>query len=268
MLQKRKIPQLRRKLALLIEHDHYANLEGIALAAGTTSKTLQSWADSGSDGLTPGLVSVKGYPNLIKVFGEAIRRQNQVQDVGALIKGETRDLGSHLKPASSIISFGQLIEKEATKDSIRFYKRKYGRTSLVKKRNEDAETTDNYVQIGEEFRMVFKSKCSGSNCIILQTHHQDWGFTPSHYDNTANEFWMPDPDHDGMPDYTEELNWFGINRFIAIQSAAPFPTEVNHAIETGISPDNTFLQRLADFYLAQPQTHRSISLFTLEIKPK
>jgi hypothetical protein len=98
----RTIAQLRRKLGLLVEYGYFTDLGAVADALGTKRKTMESWADTGADRATPGLIPRMKYRDVVELFEKPIRENDGSLNVEAVVQGGVLELEQRLMPPSAI----------------------------------------------------------------------------------------------------------------------------------------------------------------------
>ena len=262
MAQPRVIDQLRRKLALLVNHQHFANLQEIAAAIGTTQKTLEGWADYGSNKVTPGLVSKKHYEATIKVFAEAIRKNHSRTDCEAIIMGSANELARYLSDKPRL-SFYELVEREAISNKAKLVIDLEPDLPAVKRRSRKKPATKLSVTTSQWFWIEFQTELSSSHTIALQQSGDNWTFCDVDYSKERDQFLLPGLREDGFPDSMQETEWLDMNTFYALQTTKPWPQELVEAIRSNAPIDSSVLQAIADHYSSNQTSGRC--LFTAQI---
>lgn len=250
MSKERTIGQLRRKLALLVEYDHYADLSAIAEAIGTKLKTMESWADTGTDKATPGLVPAKHYPSVIRVFQEAIEKHYSGIKAKEILQGSVGDLEQWLKPLPKI-GFLKLIDRDADFSSGRLFVEKSKPISAVARRSELSPSSERKITTSDWFRIEFPSGLKSGYVIAMQRCRRQWAFCPIHGEFGSSILAIPGLDQYGQPDWLQECEWTGANLFYALELRNPWPFTIQQAIGEGAPLSAELLNRIAEIYEAQ-----------------
>lgn len=257
MGKERTVAQLRRKLALLVEHQHCADLTAIADALGTKRKTMESWADTGADKATPGLIPSKQYPNVIALFGKAINRNHGATDIEAIVQGSVSDLEQWLKPPPSL-GISQLIERDADFCAGRLFVEKSKPIGAVSLRSEMKPATKHVVSTSDWFRLEITSALKSGYLIGIQQCRRQWAFCPIDRAFDKTSILIPGFDEAGQLDWIQENEWIGPNRFIAIEMQSPWPSDICVSSKNGMPLDAQLLKRVAEFYESHPSDSRYI----------
>lgn len=262
MSKERTISQLRRKLGLLVEYDHYADLTAIAEAIGTKLKTMESWADTGTDKATPGLVPAKHYPNIIYVFHQAIEKNHSGIEAKAALHGSVSDLEQWLKPPPSA-GMLTLLAREADFTSGKLFVKKSKPISAVARLSERSPTTARSVTTSDWFRIEFPSVMKTVNVIAVQRCRRQWAFCPTHGETGSDVLAIPGLDRYGQPDWLQESEWIGVNHFYALELRDPWPPTIQRAFDEGAPLSAEMLNRIAETFEAQSPDSRAA--FAIEI---
>ena len=263
--EERVIEQLRRKLSLLVENGHFASLDAIAKSIGTTQKTLEGWADYGSNKITKGLIPQKHYQPILDVFTNAISKYHRGVNVDAIVKGEVNELARYLSE-NPRLTFHELVDREAIKQKSKvFIDQKTGLTA-VKRRSEPKLITNYSVTTQQWFWIEFQSGLVSSHTIAIQQRGNDWAFSDVEYVKDENQLVIPGLRRDGFPDSIQETDWDGINTFYALQIHKPWAQSIIEAIKSNAPIDNAFLQTIADHFMSNSPDKRCLFAIELDIK--
>ncbi|MGJ8529795.1 hypothetical protein [Maritalea sp.] len=269
MSKDRTIPQLRRKFALLIEYGQFSDLSAIAEALGSKRKTIESWADTGADKATPGLIPTKRYPDVVQLFADAIfassdRRMN-ISEVEQVLKGAVLSVEQYLQ-TNTDISLLELLQSEGDFSSATLFVQKHNGLDAVARKSEAKREVEHQVSTSDWFRVEFKSELRGGNVIGIQQCRTNWSFSPLLCDQKNSTVLMPGRDKKGQLDWVQETNWIGINRFVTIQTQAPWPSNLLSNFENQLPFDSAIAADISRHILAQPKQQRRI--YTIEIDVK
>jgi hypothetical protein len=260
--KERTIGQLRRKLALLVDYEHYADLTAIADAIGTKLKTMESWADTGSDKATPGLVPAKHYPSIVRVFQQAIEHGHAGIDAKNILHGSVSELEQWLKPLPQI-GFLELIARDADFSSGKLFVEKTKPVSAVARRSELSSTSACAVKTTDWFRIEFSSGLKTGNVIAMQRCRRQWAFCTAYQDKGSATIFLPGLDDHNQPDWMQEREWIGLNLFYLLVLRDPWPVDVQRASASGSPVSEILLQRIAESYSAHSTQSRD--LYGIEI---
>lgn len=261
----RTIGQLRRKLALLVEYDHYADLTAIAEAIGTKLKTMESWADTGTDKASPGLIPAKHYPSVVRVFQEAIEKNHSGIEAKAILRGSVRDIEQWLKPLPSP-GILLLLTRDADFNSGKLFVEKSKPVSAVARRSEIESTTARAVATSDWFRIEFPSFLKTGNVIAMQRCRRQWAFCPIHGESGSSVMAIPGFDQYGQPDWLQESEWIGLNHFYVVQLRDPWSFTIQQAFDEGAPLSAELLNRIAETYEAQNPDSRVASAIEINIE--
>jgi hypothetical protein len=265
MSEERVIQQLRRKLSLLVENGYFSNLEEIANKIGTTQKTLESWADYGSNKITKGLISQKHYPQIIEVFANVIQKQHGNIDIEAVVKGDVSELARYLSSMPRF-TFHELVERYAITQSAKVFIDKRTGLTAVTRRSKQNPITQYSVNTNQWFWIEFHTMLSATNTIALQQRDNNWAFTDIEYVREDNRLIMPGLAADGFPDSIREAQWEGINIFYAFQTTKLWPKSIMDMIQSNIPVDSSSLQAIADHFASCPSTNRCIFKVKIDVR--
>ena len=265
MSEERVIQQLRRKLALLVENGYFNNLEEIAIKIGTTQKTLESWADYGSNKITKGLISQKHYPQIIKVFANVIQKQHGNIDIEAVVKGDVSELARYLSTTPRF-TFHELVERYAITQSTKVIIDKKTGLPAVTRRSRQKPITKYSATKKQWFWIEFQTMLTTPNTIALQQCDNNWAFTDIEYVKKDNRLIIPGLAADGFPDSIREAEWNGINTFYAFQTTKLWPKPIMDIISSKIPIDSSILQSIADHYAGCPFPNRCVFKVQVDIQ--
>jgi len=263
--EERVIEQLRRKLSLLVENRHFASLAAIAKSIGTTQKTLEGWADYGSNKITKGLVPQKHYQPILDVFTNAIGKHHKDVNVDAIVKGDVNELARYLSD-NPRLTFHELVEREAINQKTKVFIDQKNGLSAVKRRSEPKLITQFSVKTQQWFWISFQTDFASPHTIAIQQRSNDWAFSDVEYVKDENQLVIPGLRSDGFPDSIQEADWDGINTFYALQIHKQWPGAVMDAIKSNAPIDNAFLQTIADHFMSNSPEKRRLFTIELDIK--
>jgi hypothetical protein len=263
--KERTIGQLRRKLALLVDYDHYADLTAIAKAIGTKLKTMESWADTGTDKATPGLIPAKHYPSVVRVFQKAIEQSHAGIDAKTILHGTVGDVEQWLKPLPST-GLLELFARNADFSSGKLFVEKSKPIGAVARRSELSPTTARAVTTSDWFRIEFPSVLKSKNVIAMQRCRRLWSACPIQLVSNSSEIMIPGLDQYRQPDWMQEREWLGTNQFFVLELRNAWPAMMQRAFDEGAPISAELLNRIAETYEAQNSQSRAASAIEIDIK--
>lgn len=258
------VPQLRRKLSLLVQYGHYESMNALAAAMNRSPITLKGWANGGS-GTPAETVPQRNISALINAFARAL--PDLADDhIRRLLEGPADDLESFLQ-TSPKDGLKDLIASEADMASARIFLDESGALSLVRRARRVPPAPRYRVQLGQAFRIEVPTKSRAGFVLGLQAAPGGWGVVPATLEREAGLIHLPGPEElegaHATLSYLVEENEIGSHLFIAAQSPKPFPDELLRAGRDGIPLDRTLLTRFQQHFEAQSRKYRR--LFAVEI---
>lgn len=254
------VPQLGRKLRLLVTHGHADHMTDLARKIGGRRPATLRWWQSESGGHVANTVPEDAFSDLLKVFGDALPGQTPKQ-LRQLVLGPADDLEGLLAPQEAT-SFRALIDREADRSSGTLY-REDG-LGLIKAHGGHTSPPQARVRRGELFRIEFATRLRGGFVAAFQAAPGGWGSVPSVLMRGKGAIHLPDTLPDGSPGFMSEDNEIGRHLFVAAQAARPFPPELEAAARDGLPLDRTLLAHVVRVFEAQDRSTRR--LFTLEVE--
>ena len=264
-IEHRVIPDLRRKLRLLRDHHHFASLSEIAAAIGVKLKTLETWADSGSDLQTPGLVPMKKFGDLVGVFVASMPETSANLNIADILRDKNIAALESLFRAKHRSDLLEITSREAQRTNAIIYTAD-GRLSLVRATNARAPEPDYSLTLGEPFRIELHDIALACPLVGLQKTPTQWGYVPSVQRDGGKIVFLPDFDENGLPEFMIEDGEAGVSRFFLIQAARPLPEEVSAALTLSMLPDQKQLSLLANWYNQTNVTERQFSEVRIEFQ--
>lgn len=254
------VPQLGRKLRLLVTHGHAKTMTDLAGKIGGRRPGTLRWWQSESGGREANTVPEDAFSDLLKVFGDALPGQTPKQ-LRQLALGPADDLEGLLAPQEAT-SFRALIAREADRSSGTLY-REDG-LALIRAHRVQAQLPQARVRRGEPFRIAFATRLRGGFVAAFQAAPGGWGSVPSVLLRGKGVIHLPDTLPDGSPGFMSEDTEIGRHLFVAAQAARPFPPELEAAARDGIPLDRTLLAHVVRAFEAQDRTTRR--LYALEVE--
>lgn len=263
MSEHRTISQLRAKLSLLIQNGHFGSWEEIATVIGTKAKTLESWADYGSDKTTPGLVPAKHFESVIDAFAKALATHHAQADVEVATKGSVHEL-TRLLSSKPRYSFHELVNRETIVDSGVAYIDKRSPLSAVKRRTGKIPVTEFSVTTKQWFWIEFQTDIASNRLIALQQRNTDWA--PVSVYQAKKTLYLPGLEKSGFPDSMREEDWEGLNSFFVLQISKPWTNSILGNIKNQTPIDGNFLQEVADHFMTVGPDQRRLFKLDLTIR--
>ncbi len=258
------VPELRKKLNILIAYGCYSDWDAIAVALGKSPKTIQWWAD-GAANREPNAVPKGSFQKLVDLFSSALPAHRPDDEVRKLILGPASELESEFRAAPTI-SLAGLIEDEAINDAGSIIRADRSNMELVESEPVgDAPEPDAVIKLNEWFRVVFRSSLHGQYVLAMQNVQQTWGGLAATFEAESRSIYLPGLNEaSGRPVFMREVRDRGTHRFVVMQTAEPTPVDLRSAFQDRVAFDKSLLDRAATFYASQPKSRRC--LFLLELK--
>lgn len=254
------MPQLGRKLRMLVTYGHAKDMTELARQVGGRSPETLRWWQSEGGGRAANTVPERAFSDLLKVFGAALPDQTP-QQVRRLVLGPADDL-EHLFAPQTALSFRALIDREADWLSGTLY-REDG-LALIRTHGAQGQPPQARIRRGEPFRVAFMTRLRGGFVAAFQAAPGGWGYVPSALVRATRCIHLPDLLADGSPGFMSEDNEIGRHLFVAAQAARPFPPELAAAARDGLPLDRTLLAHVVRAFEAQERSSRS--LFALDVE--
>ncbi|RAP43221.1 hypothetical protein BYZ73_00480 [Rhodovulum viride] len=255
------VPELRRKLQLLVETGQFASRAEIAAALGRSEITLRGWVN-GSSGTPPDTVPSRTEKAFRGLYARALPDLSEDR-VRELLLGPADDLENLLRAAPDR-SLRDLLVREADRASAALFLDESGSLSLVRRARREKGTPQFHVEIGQAFRIEFSTRSRAVFALALQAAPGGWGVVPCTFDRDRLRIHLPGAEENGEVSFLIEDNEIGRHLFIAAQAPSAFPAELLLAGRDGIPPDRTLLAHFQRHFEAQEKSARR--LFAVEIE--
>lgn len=262
------IPDLKRKLDLLMAFGPRKSWAALAVPFGRSQKTLRWWAD-GDDSRDPGTIPDKHLETMLSLVREALPAGNSDDDPRRLLFGDFRSFEQTMRAQHlAAISLPALIEKEGRFDRGRLHRAPD--INLVERAGAKADVP--VVALGQPFCLEFPCDDAG-HALVLQHVQQTWAAVVLSDTNAImrvrrGSYFVPARQADGAPTFMVEDRDVGQHRFVALITPKPYPADIVVAAQQASVFDLTTPNALAEHYLQQPKPQRSIDVVTLRIPPR
>lgn len=254
------VPELRRKLHLLIERGLFADMDAIATAIGRSPVTLRGWANGGS-GSEPNTVPAKNVVSLVTLYQQALPNWS-LDEIVRLLEGPADDLENAMSvPSASRMH--DLLRKEASWNAATLIHDEQ-ELSLIRRFNPEKPIPHYVVRLGMAFRLEFATRSRAGFMIGLQSAPSGWGIVPASHDRQHACIHFPGTDERGDIGMMVEQSDTGRHMFIAAQAARPFPRQLVEAGDDSIALDRNLLAHFQRHFLQQDRSTRR--LFAVEIE--
>lgn len=256
------VPELRRKLNLLVETGHFPDRTAIAGAFGLSEVTLRGWAN-GSSGTPHDTVPRKNAAALIDLYARALPDlpKDQIQE---LISGPADDLEVLLK-AGSANSLKELIAIEADKSNAAIFYDNPNSMGLVRRAGSAQPAPQFTVKLGQAFRLEFKTTSRAGFLIALQSAPSGWAVVSSSLDRKQNRIHIFGVEADGSLPFMVEDNEVGRHVFVVAQAARAFPAELHLSEQDGVPLDRVLLAHFIRHFEGQDKSSRRLMAAEIEI---
>lgn len=256
------VPQLGRKIRLLVEYGIHPSIEAVARTLDRSPITLRGWGH-GSSGTVPNRVPPQVASAFLELYAAALPDLAPEQ-VRQLVLGPADDLEAMLS-ASAAPSLMVLITREADRTSGTLFDEKRGRLSLIRTNKARAARPLQTIELGRALGVEFATRSRAGFAVALQSASGGWGLVPCTLDRASGRIYLPNLNDNGSRDMLREDNEIGPHLSIAAQAGRPFPPEPFAAARDGLALDRTLLAHFARNFEAQDKTTRRLFALDLEI---
>lgn len=255
------VPELRRKLDLLIETGCFADRAELHHVLGRNETTVRGWINGGS-GQPPDTIPQKAFGNVLQAFAIALPLYSN-ERIRDLLCGPLNDLEQTLTPASEL-SLSALIVREANTSSITLITEERGALGIARRAKRYEPAPQHTLSLGQWFRMEIGTRSRATCVLALQNAPSGWVIQPSMLDRDRLLIHVPGPDEKDETGYLTEENEIGRHQFIVAQCPLAFPAALLSAAHDGIILERGLVGQFADHYQSQPKTERR--LFAVEVE--
>ena len=254
------VPQLGRKLRLLVDYGRYESLKALAASLGRSDITLRGWVN-GASGTPPDRIPPEHVARFLSLYAAALPSLSEPM-LRNMVLGPAEDLEA-LLAAAATPSLRDLIAREADTGSESFFLAE-NTLSLTRTRDERNRSAKWRARLGADFRIEFATKSRAGFVTALQSAPSGWGAVPCAFDRAYSRIHLPGPDEAGRTGWLYENTATGRHLFVAMQGAKPFPPEIAAALRDHVPLDRTILAHVMRNW--RDQNQRSRRLFALEVE--
>lgn len=233
------VPDLQRKLDVLLSRQVFASKDEIARHLGKSLKTVNWWAH-GNSTRERGLIPPDSEADVLSLFAACFPQGTSTID----IKHALALSGSNFERAVQLAwspSWETLVSRHANATAGRLLMRP-GEIGLVEV---DAPSRDGgpLVPLGAWFRIEFQTDFAASNLYACQQAPSSIGPVPVQL--TSGGIHLPSPTRSGQPAYMRERADAGRHVFVAIQTALALPPDLAAPFSSVLPLETSLLQRVA-----------------------
>jgi len=261
------IPDLKRKLDLLMAFGPRKDWAALAVPFGRSLKTLRWWAD-GDDSRNPGTLPDDHVQTMLTLVREALPAGCD-DDARRLLFGDFRFFEQAMRAQHlAAVSLPTIIEQEGRLDRGRLHRAPD--INLVERIGAKAEVP--VVELGQPFCLEFPCDVAG-HALVLQHVQQTWAAVAlSDADAIVRvrpgQYFVPTRHADGTAAFMVEDCDVGLHRFVALITPNPYPAGIVVAAKQASVFDLVTLNALAEHYLQQAKAQRSIDVIALRVPPR
>ena len=255
------VPELQKKLGLLVRYGYFESFEAIAAALGRKPKTVRRWAH-GDGTRDAGRIPADSHERVIRLLTGCL-----VPDVP-----EHRALEIVLGPASLMAeqlgagvprSIRDFVAAEGDAGACRLFAAEEGEIGLIETDQERPRARFR-VELDGWFRIVVGKDLRRRNIVALQLTSSTSGFVPHALEPATGHVLLPGLKEDGGLAYMRERRDNGVSRFAVIGIGRPWPADIP---ADGTRPlSEALLDRLGHVYGQQPPEEREIHVATVDIR--
>lgn len=258
-----KVPELKRKFALLRACSERTTWPLLAVPFGVSDKTLQFWCD-GAIKRDGDQMPARAFPILLALVADILPGSRADADVRDLVLGSFVRLEEAVR-SDIADSFAALIEREGQSGTALLI-RKTEATSLIEPEDEQVGTDTAQLRLGELFRIEFPLRPGCRFAVALQGVQQLWAPVPFAIPEAdRRSAYIPGLGDAGTPRFMRERRDAGLHRFVCLQAAAAFPVTIEHYQRGDGAFDKHGLDALSRFYESQPATRRACHVLLVEM---
>lgn len=253
------VPELSRKLELLIDHGHFNSRAAIARSLGRSSVTLRGWANGGS-GAPPNTVTRPNAKAFVGLFAAALPDLSKDQ-IRQLVDGPADDLEAALSSDSNR-SLKYLIDRHADWNACTLHlaRSEFGLVRVVR----EEKVAQYRIALAKPFRLEFSTRSRAGFVVALQSAPGGWGVVPSYLDRRRKCVDLPGGNLNQEFGLITEENEIGNHVFVAAQASRPFPAAFKSAADDGISLDRTLLSHFLRHFEDQDKSTRRLFAVSIE----
>lgn len=252
------IPDLQRKLDVLLARQVFASKESVARHLGKSLKTLNWWAH-GSSARQAGLIPKESEADVLALFAACFPDGTAERDIRIALTQSGADFERTVQLAWSP-SWEALVSRYARVTAGRLLMRP-DEIGLVEI---EAPSRDGgpHVPLGAWFRIEFQSDLSAAHLYACQQAPSAIGPVPVQIVPPGG-IQLPSSASLGQPAYMRERVDAGRHVFAAIQVARALPADLAAPFSGGLPLESSFLQRVAAHLLSLPASKWRLFALTL-----
>ena len=254
------IPDLQRKLDVLLSRQVFAGKDEIARHLGKSLKTVNWWAH-GSSAREPGLIPPDSEAAMLMLFASCFPEgTSEIKIKNALMLS-----GAEFERAVQLAwspSWETVLSRHANATAGKLLMRP-GEIGLVEI---DAPSREDgpIVPLGAWFRIEFQSEFTASHIYACQQAPSGIGPVPAKI-TQGRGIQLPSPTNPGQSAYMRERADAGRHVFVAIQSARALPADLAAPLSGGLPLETSLLQRVAAHLMSIPLTQWRIFALSVTI---
>ncbi|WP_299971483.1 hypothetical protein [uncultured Roseobacter sp.] len=256
------VPELARKLKLLVREGHYPDLKAIAAALGRSWITVKGWGNDGRD-TPPNTVPLKNVDALISVFHKSLPHKSPEQ-LRHLLTGPADDLEALLSPGDGF-TLAALINQEAVTGSAQLFTKPHPSSrGFVRRAGTPADAPEFRVHLGQPFRLEFATRSRASFCLALQKSPAGWAALACSLDREHRRIHLLAAEEDGSLPFMIEDQDAGAHMFVVAQAAEVFPRALYLAGRDGVPLHQALLKAFKDHFESQSRSTRKLMSVEIE----
>lgn len=257
-----RIPQLQRKLDLLVSYARLSGRDAVAAHLNRSTVTIRGWIN-GNSGTPPETVPAANIPALLALFHAALPGASEAES-RALLLGPADELERRFRSPAPV-SLHDLVAAEAVTDRGTLFTED-GSLSIVRIRTEPQGAAAYHLRLGQFFRIEFRAHSRAGHITALQATPSGWAFVPASCAAGSDIIHLPGPGDDGETGWMVEDTDPGRHRFIALHTARPIFGAIAGAARDGGYLDHALIAHLAHIYREQPDDARRIYALSVDLK--
>ena len=253
-----KVPNILRKLNLLIDYTRFRDIDELAAAFGKERKTLYSWGKGGGEH-----VPSDSYKVLVGLVSKALNHGLSETEIVELLAAPSAFPLEEELVAAPARPLGDIVAAEADRTAGTLFVKPRPSLGLVEAEDEEELKQGDVVELQQWFRIEFRTPLGGGQILAMQHVGQTWSVLRYHFDAEVQIIHLPGLKASGGIAHMREKSEYGLHSFIVMQTQAPFPPSVRNLLANRTVFDSRLLNRLSIHYESHATTARR--LFALDL---
>lgn len=254
------VPELQKKLGLLVRYGYFDSFDAVAAALGRKAKTVRWWGH-GDAARGGGRIPADRYEQVMALFRDCLLPDVPESLVDEIVLGPASEMEEQLGP-SDPKSIRDFIRSEGVAGAGRLFVGKENEIGLVET-DQDRPAIKFRVPLDAWFRIVVEKDLRRRTILALQLTPSACGIVGHAVDPGTGHVLVPGLMEDGSLAWMRERRDNGLNRFAVIGLNKLLPADIPS--EGGQVLTEALQNRLGYVYGQREQDEREIHLMTIDI---